>query len=157
MHHPIICANFLPQAGFRPYGLHHSAPQSSSAHFLLLYSGTAFEQNVRSHKAASVHPCFFSRDGVKRPLRYPYDGPLKVVRRNAKHFTVDIRRRQGVLSIGRIKPAHLDVFSELPFHLNCFSLLWVFLDVHSINYFLCILIAVQRRAGDFIERSIQWC
>lgn len=62
-----------------------------------------------------VHPALWScshvfvrRDAVARPLQPPYDGPFQVLNRSSKQFTVDIRGRREVISIDRVKPAHID-------------------------------------------------
>ena len=49
-------------------------------------------------------------DAVKKPLQQPYDGPFKVIRHD-KNFTVEVKDLESVISIDRLKPAHLD---ELP-------------------------------------------
>lgn len=52
---------------------------------------------------------FVRHDAVKTPLQQPYDGPYKVLKRAQKHFTIDIRGRSEVVSLDRLKPAHLDI------------------------------------------------
>ena len=51
---------------------------------------------------------FVRHDAVKPPLAPPYDGPYKVVARGAKTVTVDRGNRHDVVSLDRVKPAHLD-------------------------------------------------
>ena len=71
---------------------------------------------TRQHNRPKVHvskdlaSCthVFIHDDVRKPLQHPYDGPYKVVRRSSKHFTVDIRGRQDVISLDRLKPAHME-------------------------------------------------
>ena len=45
---------------------------------------------------------------VHSSLHPSYDGPYRVVNRTRKYFTLDVNGRQEVVSIDRIKPAHID-------------------------------------------------
>lgn len=48
------------------------------------------------------------RDRVRRPLEAPYVGPLRVVRRTEKYFTLELQSGdEETVSIDRLKPAHL--------------------------------------------------
>ena len=51
---------------------------------------------------------FMRHDAIRKPLQQPYDGPYKVVKRADKTFTVEVNGRQEVVSLDRLKPAHLD-------------------------------------------------
>ena len=51
---------------------------------------------------------FLRRDAVRTPLQSPYDGPYKVLNRTRKHFTLEIHGRHEIVSIDRLKAAHLD-------------------------------------------------
>ena len=51
---------------------------------------------------------FVRHDTVRKPLQPPYDGPLPVVERTNKHYTVALNCRNDTISIDRLKPAHLD-------------------------------------------------
>ena len=51
---------------------------------------------------------FVRHDAVKPPLAAPYDGPFKVIARGAKTMTVDRGSRHDVVSLDRVKPAHLE-------------------------------------------------
>ena len=72
-------------------------------------------RNVHVHDtlSSSTH-VYIRHDGVKKPLQKPYDGPYKVLKRSNKHFTVAIRGKQEVVSLDRLKPAHLDLPQTLP-------------------------------------------
>lgn len=50
---------------------------------------------------------FVRNDTVRSPLTPPYDGPFKVIQRDGKHFTIQMPLRTTVVSIDRLKPAHL--------------------------------------------------
>lgn len=53
---------------------------------------------------------FLRHDAVRRkPLQPPYDGPDKVLRRTSKTMTLDICGRQEIVTLDRVKPAHLDI------------------------------------------------
>lgn len=52
---------------------------------------------------------FVRRDLVKRTLTPAYDGPFKVSARAAKTMTLDVKGKQEVITIDRIKPAYLDL------------------------------------------------
>ena len=58
---------------------------------------------------SSATHVYVRHDGVKKPLQQPYDGPYKVLKRNNKHFTVEIRGKRNTISLDRLKPAHLDL------------------------------------------------
>ena len=51
---------------------------------------------------------FVCHDAVKKPLRQPYDGPFKVIKRHDKHFTLDVKGSQSVISIDHLIPAHIE-------------------------------------------------
>lgn len=50
---------------------------------------------------------FLRQDQVRRPLVPPYAGPYKILKRQPKFFTIDIRGRSTNVSIDRLKPAYL--------------------------------------------------
>lgn len=52
---------------------------------------------------------FVRHDRVRKPLQPPYDGPYKVIKRSDKHFTLQLQNRTDVVSIDRLKPAHIDI------------------------------------------------
>ena len=57
---------------------------------------------------------FLRHDAVKKPLQPPYDGPYKVIKRRDKHFTLDVKGSESVVSIDRFKPAYLDEWTDVP-------------------------------------------
>ena len=57
---------------------------------------------------------FVRNDKVRKPLQPRYDGPFKVLHRNNKHFTLHLKDRTDVVSLDRLKPAHIDNTTPLP-------------------------------------------
>ena len=51
---------------------------------------------------------FIQHDAVKKPLQQPYDGPFKVLKRSDKHFTLQVKGKDSIVSIDQLKPAFLD-------------------------------------------------
>jgi hypothetical protein len=51
----------------------------------------------------------FVHRGAKSPLHCPYEGPFKVLQPGDKTFTLDRGGRPEVVSIDRLKPAHVDI------------------------------------------------
>ena len=59
-----------------------------------------------------LHTCthvFVWHDAIRKLLQAPYDGPYKVVNRNKKHFTVNIKGRKEVISVDQLEQAYLDL------------------------------------------------
>lgn len=50
---------------------------------------------------------FLRRGPAKRSLESPYTGPYKVLKRNTKTFSLDIKGKEVTVTIDRIKPAYL--------------------------------------------------
>ncbi|XP_071445394.1 uncharacterized protein [Hetaerina americana] len=57
---------------------------------------------------------FVRHDGVKPPLRLPYNGPYPVVRSGLKYFVLRIKGREVKVSIDQLKPAHILDPDDLP-------------------------------------------
>ena len=53
---------------------------------------------------------FVRHDAVCKPLQQPYDRPYKVLKRTDRHFTLQIKDREEVVSVDRLKPAFTDNF-----------------------------------------------
>ena len=51
---------------------------------------------------------FVRHDAPKRLLQPPYNGPHKVIQRDDKTFTIEINGQQEVVSLDRLKPAHVE-------------------------------------------------
>ena len=56
---------------------------------------------------------FIRRDAHRTPLQRPYEGPFKVIESGPKTFKVDIEGRTEIITIDRLKLAHLDVDSPI--------------------------------------------
>ena len=46
---------------------------------------------------------------MKKPLQPPYTGPFKVLKRDKKHFTLQLQDHTDTVSLDRDKPAHIDI------------------------------------------------
>ncbi|GFO26781.1 Pol polyprotein [Plakobranchus ocellatus] len=57
---------------------------------------------------------FICHDGHRGPLQCPYDGPFQVVAPGDKTFRVVVGDREEVISIDRLKPAHVALTSPVP-------------------------------------------
>ena len=102
--------------------IHPSAPDSSTdpANFVKRLKTTMSqlqptqvrEQPQRAtYLPSALTTCthvFVRRDAVKKPLQPPYDGPYRVLDRQDKYYTLDMRGRKDTVSIDRLKPAHQD-------------------------------------------------
>jgi cleavage and polyadenylation specificity factor subunit 1 len=54
----------------------------------------------------SASHVFVRTDATKPPLQPPYEGPFRVVRRDAKYFVVDVKGKEKAVSIDRLKPSY---------------------------------------------------
>ena len=66
----------------------------------------------KTHVSNYLSDCthvFVRNDKVKKPLQPPYTGPFKVLKRDKKHFTLQLQDRTDTVSLDRLKPAHLDI------------------------------------------------
>ena len=57
---------------------------------------------------------FIRRDKPHNALQAPYTGPFQVLDRHDKNFTIDIGGRPEMISIDRLKPAHVDTTAPVP-------------------------------------------
>ena len=51
---------------------------------------------------------FLRHDSVRKPLQPPYSGPYKVVQRDVKTFTIEVNGQPKVVSLDRVKSAHVE-------------------------------------------------
>lgn len=56
---------------------------------------------------ATAKHAFVRVDSHRRPLDRPYQGPYVIMRQDSKTATLNIRGRESVISVDRLKPAHL--------------------------------------------------
>ena len=50
---------------------------------------------------------FVRDDRVKKPFTAPYFGPFKILDRNDKHYTLDMRSKPTPISIDQLKPCYI--------------------------------------------------
>ena len=71
----------------------------------------------KSHVSNALSHCthvFIRNDKVRKPLQPPYDGPLKVLHHDNKHFMLQLKDRTDVVSLDCLKPARID--NSTPLH-----------------------------------------
>ena len=64
----------------------------------------------RTHVSEALSNCshvFVRFDAVKKPLQQPYNGPYRVLSRSAKQYTIDYNGHPTVISLDRLKAAHI--------------------------------------------------
>ena len=71
--------------------------------------------NIPEELSTATH-VFVRHDAIRRPLQPPYDGPYPITKRTPKHFTVNINGHHNTISIDRLKPAHIDTFTNTTEH-----------------------------------------
>ena len=62
-----------------------------------------------THLPSALSTCthvFVRRDAVKKPLQPPYDRPYRVLQRQSKYYTLEMRGKKDTVSVDRLKPAH---------------------------------------------------
>lgn len=52
---------------------------------------------------------FLRHDAIRKSLQPPYDGPYKVLARGPKNFTIEVKGKRSVVTVDRVKPAHVEV------------------------------------------------
>ena len=72
-----------------------------------------------THVSEALSHCshvFVHFDAVKKPLQQPYNGPYRVLSCSAKQYTIDYNGRPTVVSLDRLKAAHIDLPSTTTTH-----------------------------------------
>ena len=82
----------------------------------LVPTPTSCHGTTRPQVPKSLLTCeyVFVQRGLKSVLRPPYEGPFKVLTRKDKTFTIAYNGREEVVSIDRLKPAHLSLDFQVP-------------------------------------------
>lgn len=77
----------------------------------LIPQETSWHTNQQTFVPPDLATCQFvylRNDSVKASHIKPYDGPYKVIRRNEKLITIELRNRHTTVSLDRVKPAYLE-------------------------------------------------
>ena len=56
---------------------------------------------------------YLGTDTVRKPLQPPYSGPYRVLPRSPKYFWIEVNGKSSLISIDRLKPAHILAQSRL--------------------------------------------
>ncbi|VDO69891.1 unnamed protein product [Schistosoma curassoni] len=65
-------------------------------------------QLATSRELSTCSYVFIRVDSVRKPSQQPHEGPVHVISRHEKTFKVDPHDRVEIVSIDRLKPAHVD-------------------------------------------------
>ena len=79
----------MPSSHFM-YSVHATMPSRHTIHFIFLWS---------AHNALQA-------------LERPYEGPFRVITASSKVFTIERGGKLEIISIDRLKPAHLDFHTQ---------------------------------------------
>ncbi|KAL4718146.1 hypothetical protein ACJJTC_011827 [Scirpophaga incertulas] len=95
----------------------HSRSRSRSRNKQLCWYHDRFASKARKCEQpcqpGNGYTVFLRDDTVRRSLQPPYSGPHCVLSRTDKTITLDLGGRQITVSIDRVKPAHIDIGSQV--------------------------------------------
>lgn len=101
---PVNVPDFVKSLETAVQGLSPSSPRTSSR--------KSFVQPHLQHPSCTF--AYLRQDAVKRPLQMPYTGPFKIINKSDKTFTLNIKGKNTIVSVDRLKAAHtLDDSSSL--------------------------------------------
>ncbi|VDP03371.1 unnamed protein product, partial [Schistosoma curassoni] len=66
-----------------------------------------WQQPYEGRELSTCSHVFVRADSVRKPVQQPYEGPFRVIARHEKTFKVDRHGRVEIVSIDRLKPAHV--------------------------------------------------
>ena len=72
---------------------------------------TSHHSQQQRRTSAALPNCkyvFVRKDAHRTPLECPYRGPFRVLERAPKYYTLMVNGRSDMVSVDRLKPAHLD-------------------------------------------------
>eukprot|EP00794_Sanderia_malayensis_P016536 gene16536-biopygen12214 len=102
-YHP--CANWMVER------FHCTLKAAFKAQTDALQATQPRSQTRPHHLPEALQQCthvFVRHDVVQKPLQAPYDGPFKIISRQDKHFTLNVKGKPQTISLDRLKPAHLE-------------------------------------------------
>ena len=106
----------LPGEFFSHSTVHNDInPSSYSTQLKTLMQNITPSFTRQQQRKTHIHPdlltctfVFVRHDAVKKSLQPPYDGPFRVLKRQDKHYTLDISGKEKVISLDRLKPAYIE-------------------------------------------------
>ena len=78
---------------------------------------TRFPRQRATYMDPALTTCthvFLRHDAVRSPLQPPYDGPYQVIKRLGKSYVISIKGKDRVVSLDRLKPAHMESSANHP-------------------------------------------
>ncbi|VDO79185.1 unnamed protein product [Schistosoma margrebowiei] len=100
---------FTPRSGHDFAKSDYVQPLSAFMQTLSPVSTRIQHRQVALHRELSTCSHVFIRvDSVRKPWQQPYEGPFRVIARHEKTFKVDRHGRVEIVSIDRLKTAHVD-------------------------------------------------
>ena len=104
-----VSGDFIPSGSFHSDDLLRSRVYDNVRSLVPI--PTTSHSNSTTSVPRSLHLSkfvFICCDAHRTPFQRPYCGPYKVVEHDQKYFKVDIGGKTDIVSVDRIKPAHID-------------------------------------------------